>query len=985
MAFNKNKALESALKFLNQGKVAQAIGEYQQILRQDPKDQATLMTVGDLFARQGDMPQAIEYFERLAQVYLNDGFNSKAIAIYKKIAKLAPAELAPLERLADLYVQQGVLSEARPLFLQIAEVHLKANRAPKAVEVLNRLLEVEPDNPRVQLRLAELYNVMGQKKEAAQTYLGYAQRLFDRGESEEAQKLIERALGVEPASATAMLLKAKILAAGQKDDQAVTILEGHPEADTGGEVTDLLLELEIKSGQLDKAATRARKQLLRGSAHSRPLQTVAESLIEGAQAEKAIPLLRELRDPMVETSEQDKFLKLLSSVTEKLPDNTEALEMLADFSRTTSDPFHLNAALSKLVDAYAATGDQGRAEHLMMEMIDRNKGDERLVARFEQLRKGGKGSTEAPSAASVPETMEEVTLRDEAPAEEGSAEAMLIETAVPEAPVRTPEEGFDEETQRYISQALTDVDLFSSYGLTQKATHLLENVLVRAPRHTPTLERLLDLYLGAGNERRTAELAAQLEQIHRERQDTVNTERFAELRQRFQKAAGITTEELPAAPAAATHVATPAAAPKAVVEAASAEGATIEAEPAVHGQQAPAEFEIPLATFEVEPAAPEIPHAAVAPPEAPVAAAPVAASAPSEEVDLSDEWEAMVQEVAEPAAAAATPEEVAPAPEPVHAEAAEEEERIEIEIPSDEAEPLEVAPIEASIEIPEATIIPEVIEITEPSERIEPAEAPMEASEEAAAEPSIEIIEETAEEAPVAEQAPAGNIEFELELTPEPTGANGKNSAATTEDFLSELASEIEDMETPAAEPKAAKTPAPAPMPVAAASAAAPPAASAPTPETTAESLNELAEVFQEFRNELGEMDDEEEDLETHYNLGIAYREMGLLDEAIGEFQKVAKAVQKGKPFRYSMNCATLLALSFMDKGEPKIASLWYQRALDVPGLDQEAVLALRYDMGMALDMAGEANAALDSFRQVYAMNIDYRDVADRIATLQKH
>jgi hypothetical protein len=111
---------------------------------------------------------------------------------------------------------------------------------------------------------------------------------------------------------------------------------------------------------------------------------------------------------------------------------------------------------------------------------------------------------------------------------------------------------------------------------------------------------------------------------------------------------------------------------------------------------------------------------------------------------------------------------------------------------------------------------------------------------------------------------------------------------------------------------------------------------------------------------------------------------MGLLDEAIGEFQKVAKAVQKGKPFPYSMNCATLLALSFIDKGEPKIASLWYQRALETPQLDQEAVLALRYDLGVALDLAGESSAALDSFRQVYAMNIDYRDVADRIATLQK-
>jgi tetratricopeptide (TPR) repeat protein len=162
--------------------------------------------------------------------------------------------------------------------------------------------------------------------------------------------------------------------------------------------------------------------------------------------------------------------------------------------------------------------------------------------------------------------------------------------------------------------------------------------------------------------------------------------------------------------------------------------------------------------------------------------------------------------------------------------------------------------------------------------------------------------------------------------------------------------------------------------------------ATAAVAEPSAESLNHLAEVFQEFRSELGELNDEQdEDLETHYNLGIAYREMGLLEEAIGEFQKVAHAVQKGKPFRYTMNCAALLALAFRDKGEPKIASLWYKRALEVPGLEQDTILALRYDLGISLEMSEESDAALDCFRQVYAMNIDYRDVADRIATLQHH
>ncbi len=97
----------------------------------------------------------------------------------------------------------------------------------------------------------------------------------------------------------------------------------------------------------------------------------------------------------------------------------------------------------------------------------------------------------------------------------------------------------DEETQKFVTVALTDVDLFSSYGLTPKAIDLLERVIVRAPRYTPALEKLLDLYLGEGNNQRTAELAAHLTQIHKQRGDTVNADRFAELGRRFQRAASL--------------------------------------------------------------------------------------------------------------------------------------------------------------------------------------------------------------------------------------------------------------------------------------------------------------------------------------------------------------------------------------------------------------------------------------------------------------
>jgi len=955
MAFNKIKAQENALKYLNQGKVAQAIAEYQQILRNDPKDQATLMTVGDLFARQSDMSQAVEYFERLAQVYLNDGFNSKAIAIYKKIAKLAPNELAPLERLADLYVQQGVLSEARPLFLQIAEAHLKANHAQRAVEVLHRLLEVEPENLRVQMRLAELYNVMGQKKESAHTYLAYAQRLFERGELDEAQKLVERALEVDSGNAAALLLKVKVMSASGKGAQAVKLLETHPEAEAGGEVTSLLLDLELKSGDTKAAADRARKQLARGYDHWNPLFKVSEAVIESGQVLAALPLLRELRAPMIEAGEQDKYHKALGTITAHAPGRPEPLEMLVDFCRHTSNSHELPLAISQLADAYAAAGNLSRAEELLQELIEKNKDDERLVERLNQLRARTGGAPEpvptgeAPPPGPAVEAPPEVTV------------AVVGEQV--SAPPPITEETLDEETQRYIAQALTDVDLFSSYGLTQKATHLLENVLQRAPRHTPTLERLLDLYLGAGDERRTAGLAAQLEQIHRERNDAVNADRFSELRKRFQKAAGISEAELPAAtaaPPAPVEMAPPVAAapPEPAPQASAVETAPPPAKAAKPAPPAPAtvEFEIPLAAPAPEPESVQASVELDPVVEPPPAAAPQATAAP-EEVDLSDEWEAMVQEVAEPQPAA----------------------------PVAKAEPQPEIKPEPTVPAPEEEILLEEpaaeFEITAEPES-EPAPV-QESTESTASEPTIEIVEEAAEETPVAQEAVPANGDFELELAPAPV--ESKSGPATTEDFISELVAEIEDLEAPKHEPvvasSAPKTHAPVPEPVAAAPVA---PASAPVPEPTAESLNQLAEVFQEFRNELGELGEEDEDLETHYNLGIAYREMGLLDEAIGEFQRVAKAVQKGKPFRYAMNCSTLLGLCFMDKGEPKIASLWYQQALEVPGLEQETVLALRYDLGVALEEAGDSDKALDSFRQVYAMNIDYRDVSDRIAELQK-
>ena len=66
----------------------------------------------------------------------------------------------------------------------------------------------------------------------------------------------------------------------------------------------------------------------------------------------------------------------------------------------------------------------------------------------------------------------------------------------------------------------------------------------------------------------------------------------------------------------------------------------------------------------------------------------------------------------------------------------------------------------------------------------------------------------------------------------------------------------------------------------------------------------------------------------------------------------------------------------------PALAAKWYTRALKVPGLDPDAMLALQYDLGVAYESAGNVEAARESFLEVYSQNIEYRDVAARIRQL---
>jgi tetratricopeptide (TPR) repeat protein len=964
MAYNKSKNVEAAQKLLNQGKVAQAIAEYQNILKYEPRDQVTLMTIGELYIRQGETFQAIDYFERLAQIFVGDGFLTKAIAVYKRIAKLAPEEIRPLEKLADLYVQQGVMSEARPLFLQLAEIHLKNNRQPEAVGLLKKLLLAEPDNLRIQIRLADLYQAMGQPREAIEAYVSAAQRALARGDHGESEKLADKAIKLEPNNLAAVIVKARSYSSQGNLAKAAQLLEQAADLEKGGEQTELLLDLYLKNSDWDQASALAHRVFEADDKNFGPMQKVVELLLQSGNAAKAMEILEKSRLPMIDAGEHEVVGKLLNELAASMPGRIEPLEWLVELYGRTSDPFRLADALAHLGDALAADHQWERAKKIFEELLQREPESDSAKRKLNGvLRKMG---LLAPGEAEeLPEELLKADIpKPPAPKLRAEAEESAPE-ARPKPAIASGEPLLDEETQKFISQSLTDVDLFASYGLTQKAIGLLEAILRRAPRHTPTLEKLLDFVLGAGDDRRTAELAAQLEQIHSETGDKRSSERFGELRRRFQRAAGLTDEELASALPAARQAAKEAAEPE------PKDGLI----PEIAAEPVPEEPS-PAAAAPVEKARPEPAEVNAAPAESEV-----------QEVDLSDEWATLLEESRPGGANVETPAPVPAKPASGPARHTEPGEVEEFEINEEPAtvspdDAPAVAAFDAAANAPVIPLEPEPIaeKTAEKPARRKPkevpaAKAPKKSPEtgepEFELEQEYELVLDAEPLVPAYDQRPPEPGPVAQNNAPAPPAGSGFAS----DQFLADLASEIDQLGMDGLAPGFSGTMPNAQPPSVAKSQAAPahPGESGP-----------LKEVFDEFRAELGEMGAEDEDLETHYSLGIAFREMGLLEEAISEFQKIAQASDRGRPFRYTMQCCTLLGLAFMEKGQPAIAAIWYERALKTPGNDPESTLALRYDLGLAQESAGEPEAALKSFSQVYAMNIDYRDVAERIAALQK-
>jgi len=162
-----------------------------------------------------------------------------------------------------------------------------------------------------------------------------------------------------------------------------------------------------------------------------------------------------------------------------------------------------------------------------------------------------------------------------------------------------------------------------------------------------------------------------------------------------------------------------------------------------------------------------------------------------------------------------------------------------------------------------------------------------------------------------------------------------------------------------------------------------------PAPPTTNGSSGTFSVFnFDDLRSELGleESDGSDSgDFETLYQTAVAYQEMGLMEQAIKEFQDAAALVSVNDGTRRFFNCANLLGHCFMEMGRPNLAVKWHLRSLEMIDLNDEERQGVWYELGLSYEADGDMSNAAKYFEQVYSENIDFRDIGERIKDLAVH
>lgn len=223
---NKDKLLANAQKFISKGQLPKAISEYRKLVDAFPKDVRNRQKLAELLSRDNKSEDALAEYEVVAKHYTETGFYLKAIALFKQMQKIDASRVDIYLRLAELNENQGLIGNALTEYRNLISFYEKNQMYRESIEVLEKMLELDPENLNFAAKIAECYKASGQHDEALKRFLSIIEPISEKGEHLKVVKLYERFLDICPEDGSSRIPLALAFINTGSADKAIQILKG---------------------------------------------------------------------------------------------------------------------------------------------------------------------------------------------------------------------------------------------------------------------------------------------------------------------------------------------------------------------------------------------------------------------------------------------------------------------------------------------------------------------------------------------------------------------------------------------------------------------------------------------------------------------------------------------------------------------------------------------------------------------------------------
>lgn len=461
MAVDRSKVLAAAQKHLAKGQHDRAIAEYRKLVDADPNDVRTWLKIGDLCTKKGDNQEATKTYHRVANHYAEQGFFLKAVAVYKQIIKLQPGRLDVSLRLAEMYENLQLVSDALGTYEQVASGYARNGQVEEMLGVLDKMAELDPENIPIRIKYAEALSKAGKTEKAASEFEAGAELLREQGRMDDFLKVAERLLYHRPADGNLARELAKLYL--QRED---------PKRALGK------LQVCFKANPKD----------------AETLELLARAFHVLGQTPKTISVYRELARVLQETGKVEDRARILNEILRLDPADGEARQALAAYA-----PAEDRKRQAPPTPALLDDDDDGPE----LEIVEADDDDIELVEDYEEFDDDMELEIVEDDAIIIGDELDEL---------DNATDELLIgapleadDPPTVEAPIPLVDDGprhgsIPPEIAReaQIARLLTECEVFERYGLSDKVIRQLRQVITIAPEHIEAREKLKDALLSAG-------------------------------------------------------------------------------------------------------------------------------------------------------------------------------------------------------------------------------------------------------------------------------------------------------------------------------------------------------------------------------------------------------------------------------------------------------------------------------------------------------